>query len=202
LQGIFESPDGDADIFSFFFQSMDATGARAVATAQVQVDKFGTAAGRREIFGDRPQRGECQPSFLLGFAVCNLLRLFILVDQAGDHFHQPRVIGTAHGAYTKLLDQHHFIALRVVRQYTHGIMTNEDFAVDHTAHAAVEFLVAQLHAIKLVEALVGIVALNNLDGARRRFYDVRHIPSSLSLRIWRHPNALMPLDAAPFQLPG
>jgi len=139
------------------------------------VDEFGTAAGRREILGDRPQCGECQSSFLLGFAVCNLLRLFVLVDQAGDHFHQPRVGGAAHGAYAKLLDQHHFIALRVVGQHAHGVMPHEDLAVDHPAHAAVEFFVAQLHAIELVETLIGIVALNNLDRARRRFRDVRHI---------------------------
>ncbi len=154
---------------------MDATRPGAVATAQVQMDEFSAATGRREIFGDRPQRGECQPSFLLGFAVCNLLRLFILVDQAGDHFHQPWVIGTAHGAYTKLLDQHHLIALRIVRQHAHRVMPNEDFTIDQPAHAAIEFFVAQLHAIKLVEALVSIVMLNNLDLVRRRLGNVRHV---------------------------
>ena len=121
LQGVFKGPDGDADIFSFLFQSMDATGPGAFATAQEQVDKFGAATRRRKVLRDRPECGECKASFLFGFAVCNLLRLLILVDQAGNHFDQPRVVGTAHGAYAKLLDQHHFIALRVVGQHTHGV---------------------------------------------------------------------------------
>ncbi len=159
--------------------------------------KFGTAAGRRKILGDRPQRGEGQPSFLFGFAVCNLLRFFILVDQAGDHLDQPRVVGTAHGAHAKLLDQHHFITLRVIGQYTHRVVTDKDFAVDHAAHAAVELLVAQLHTVKFIEALVGIVALHDFNRARRRFCKVRHIPSSLCLGNSRHPNALASVGAAP-----
>ena len=51
LQGIFERPSGDADVFCFFFQTMHTTDAGAVATAQVQVYKFSAAAGRWKIFG-------------------------------------------------------------------------------------------------------------------------------------------------------
>jgi hypothetical protein len=98
--------------------------------------------------------------------VSNFFRYFILVDQTGDQFDQPGIVGLAHGADAELLDQHHFIALRIVRQHAHGIMAHEHFTIDLAAHATGEQFVAQVHAIELVEALVALFAPNDINGGR------------------------------------
>ncbi|MNN76234.1 hypothetical protein D3C81_1925970 [compost metagenome] len=104
----------------------------------------------------------------------NFFRLFVLVDQTGNQFDQPRIVGLAQGADAKLLDQHHFVTLRIVRQHAHRIMTNEHFTIDLAAHAASEQFVAQVHTIELVEALEALFAPNDIYGGRNGVGKIRH----------------------------
>ncbi|MNP67957.1 hypothetical protein D3C76_1638520 [compost metagenome] len=102
----------------------------------------------------------------------DFLGLLILVDQPGHHFDQPRVVDLAQRPHTELLDQHHFIALRVVGQHAHRIMAHEQLAADLTAHAPGEQLVAQVHLVELVEALEAIGPLDDLDRLGHRIQRV------------------------------
>ncbi|MNN55819.1 hypothetical protein D3C81_1707150 [compost metagenome] len=93
----------------------------------------------------------------------NFFRLFILVDQTSDQFHQPWVLDLAQGAHAKLFDQHHFIAPGIVWQHADRIMTHEQLAADFLAHAAGEQLMAQMHSIKTIKTLETVLAPGNLD---------------------------------------
>ncbi len=174
LQGIFERPDLDADIFRLFHQAMQPARPRAVATPQVQMDEFIAAARGWKILGHRPKRSEGKPSFLLRFTMSNFFRLFVLVDQAGHQFHQPRVGDLVHGADAKLLDQHHFIALRVVGQHAHRVMAHEQFTADFAAHATGKQFVTQVHTVEFVETLEAALALDDVHGARCGVGEIGH----------------------------
>ena len=104
----------------------------------------------------------------------NFFRLFILVDQTSDQFYQPRIVSLAHRADAKLFDQHHFVALRIVRQHAHGIMTHEHFTIDLAAHAPGEQLMSQVHTVELVEALIAALAAHDVDGGRNGVGKVSH----------------------------
>ncbi|MNR07323.1 hypothetical protein D3C85_1234390 [compost metagenome] len=122
---------------------MQAARPFTAATAEEQVNVFVTAAGRREVTGHRPQGAEGQAGFFFGFAVGDFLGLLVLVDQPGHHLDQPGVVDLVQCTNAELLDQHHFIAQRVVRQHAHRIMAHEQFAADLAAHAPGKQLVAQ-----------------------------------------------------------
>ncbi|MNP52978.1 hypothetical protein D3C76_1474100 [compost metagenome] len=93
--------------------------------------------------------------------------MLILVDQTSDQFDQPGVFDLAHGADPELLDQYHFIALGIVRQHAHRIVTHEQLAADLAAHASGKQLVAQTHLVEPVKALVAIDLIDDLDLAGR-----------------------------------
>ena len=153
---------------------MQAANPGTVTTPQIQMHKLVTATRRWKIFGHRPERPEYKSSFLLRFAVSNFFRYFILVDQTGDQFDQPRIVGLAHGADAKLLDQHHFVALWIIRQHTHRIVAQEHFTIDLATHATVEQFVAQVHAVELVEALVALFTPNDINGGRNGVGKISH----------------------------
>ncbi|MNF79667.1 hypothetical protein D3C84_618850 [compost metagenome] len=53
-------------------------------------------------------------------------------------------------------------------------MTNEQLAIDFTAHAASEQLMAQMHAIELVEALMAALSAHNVYGGRGGLGKISH----------------------------
>src|SRR5690349_7055498 len=191
---------------------MQAANPGGVTTPQVQMHELVAAARRWKVFEYRPERPDYQPSFLLRLAVSNCFRHFVLVDQTSDQFDQPRVVGLAHGTDAKLLDQHHFIALRVVRQHAHRIMTNEHFTIDLAAHAACEQFVTQMHAFEFVETLVALFAPHDINGGRNGVGKILHdnplYCTSCSRLLFsrastsRHPNAPVMFDAASFPPAG
>ncbi|MNO22365.1 hypothetical protein D3C76_121470 [compost metagenome] len=136
--------------------------------------EFVAAARRWKILGHRPQRPDDKPSFLLRFAVSNFFRLLILVDQTSDQFDQPRIVGLAHGADAELLDQHYFVALWIVGQHAHRIVTHKHFTVDLAAHATGEQFMAQVQTIEFVKTLVAALASHDVDGGRNGVGKISH----------------------------
>jgi len=136
--------------------------------------------------------------------VGDLFRHFSLVDQPGNQFDQPRCFGLAQRADAELLDQHHFITLRVVGQHTHGVMAHKHFTTDLAAHATGKEFVTQVHAIKFVKTLIAVLTLYDLNGAWRGLGDVSHCkPLAGEFHRGRtlgiaHPNAPETRDAASF----
>ncbi|MCY1177695.1 hypothetical protein D9M73_180120 [compost metagenome] len=126
----------------------------------------------------------------------NCFRHFILVDQTSDQFDQPRIVGLVHGADAKLLDQHHFIALWIVRQHAYRVMANEHFTIDLATHAPGEQFVAQVHALEFVEALVAFFAPHDINGGRNGVGKIRH-DYPLLLQILFEVAFFLGLDFAP-----
>ncbi|MNP46017.1 hypothetical protein D3C76_1399880 [compost metagenome] len=65
----------------------------------------------------------------------DFLGLLVFVDQPGNHLDQPRVGDLVQCAHAELLDQHHFVAHRVVRQHAYRIVAHKQFATDLAPHA-------------------------------------------------------------------
>jgi len=95
--------------------------------------------------------------------VRHLFRLLVLVDQPGDHLDQPGVGDLVQGTHTKLLDQDHFIALRVVRQNAHRVMAHEQLTADFPTHSTGEQLMAKVELVEPIKALEALVPLDDLD---------------------------------------
>ena len=127
-----------------------------------------------------------------------------LVDQPGNQLDQPRCFGLAQRADAELLDQHHFITLRVVGQHTDCIMSYKHLTTDLATHASGKEFVSQMHPIKLVKTLITVLALYDLDGAWPGLGDVSHYkPLAGEFHRGRalgiaHPNAPETRDAASF----
>lgn len=151
---------------------MQATGTLAAATPEKQMNKLVTATRRREVTGHRPQRAEAQACLFFGFAVGDFLRLLILVDQPGDQFDQPGIVGLVQRTDAELLDQHHFVTQRIVGQHADGVVAHEQLAADLAPHATGEQFMAQAHLVELVEALEAIGPFDDLDRPGHRIQGV------------------------------
>jgi len=172
------------------------------------MNKLGAAPRRREVASDRPQRRERQPGLFLTFTVSHFLGHFSLVDQPGNQLDQPGRVSLAQGADAELLDQYHFITLRVVGQHTDCIMSYKHLTTDLATHASGKEFVSQMHPIKLVKTLITVLALYDLDGAWPGLGDVSHCkPLAGEFHRGRtlgiaHPNAPETADAASFLTRG
>lgn len=140
-QRIFQRPDVDADVLVLLRQTMYATDAFVVVTADEQVHHLIDTVRRRQVPGYRPERAEGQPGLPRRLVMGHLLRLFVLVDQTGGQPQQSGVGELLHRPDAELLDEHHAAALRTVGQHADRVMADEQFPTDFPAHVVIELAV-------------------------------------------------------------
>ena len=138
------------------------------------MNALGTAARRWIIGRHRPQLADLQPRLLDRLAAGHFLGLLLLVDQTGHGFHQPGVVATRHRTHPELFDQHHLVALGVVGQHAHGVVTHEKLALDLCAHAATEQSMTQPKAIQAVKAAETAIALDDFHVSGSGFENLGH----------------------------
>src|SRR5690606_36648103 len=124
-----------------------------------------------------------QPGFFHGCAAGHCVGSLVLVNRADYGFHQPWAVAARHSAHAELFDQYHLVALRVVRQHAHDIVTHKKLALDFCAHAASEQSMTQPEAIQVIETAETAISLDNFHVIGPGFENLGHC--TLTYRLFR-----------------
>src|SRR6185312_11848895 len=102
--------------------------------------------------------------FLLGLAARDIDgALARPVDDAGDDLELPGAESGEMRREAELLDEHQRVALRIIEQHADGVAALEDLARELAAPGAGIEAVAQTVAVDPEEALIGSLAVDDLD---------------------------------------
>jgi len=155
----------DADILMLVGKSVDPGCLARIDAAAKEIDDLGAAAGAQEIAVKKHRLiQELETGFLARLAPRHRERgLTRVIDDPGDDLDLPgRKTGEVCGQ-AELLDEHHLVAIGIIKQDADGAATFEDLARNDRTPTAGKEPMAQMIPIDAEEPLVGGFLRENLD---------------------------------------
>ena len=157
------------DVLAMFGEAEQPAGAAGIDPGDERVAELAAGARARVVAADRHQVLELEPGLLRGLAARDIGWCLAGLDDAGDRLEQPGLARSFEGADPELLDQHHLLAHRIVRQDDCRIAAVVQLAHQHPARPAGEQPVAQAKAEELEEPLEDDGPLLDFDAGVAHF---------------------------------